>query len=299
LTARKTLGVMTYIDDSPDMLQEFGWLYKSWIHSGNWRTSDLIVVHNPRLAGRFPVEEGVVLIPCEPACAPGTVFEGYPFINSIACLAGPHIDDVSLAYEWLLRTDADTFLTKHLVDFRPSFPVHGRGHYHRSQEFREKMLDFCARHGVVHQNHFGCGSSLLARSGFVVDLLKRQTYWCAEVLKEFGSDRGHWPGWFRGVASMYAAEIAANEAWVNFLFYGRERVLDVESFCTVPIDAMVYHIHALVTDDYFSKGKFRAGAYDGMDLSQLDLGVIGPYCHWLAATPVEEVKKRAGYPARS
>lgn len=165
----KTLGVMIYVDNHPNMLQEFEWIYKSWIHSGNWTTSDLIVVHHPAIAHALPLhEEGIVGVPCLPFATPGSAFEGYHFMNSIGCLSGPHIDEIALRYPYLLRTDADVFLTKHLVDFRPSYPVHGRGHYHHSADFRETMVDFCRRHGVPHHNHFGCGHSLLARAHLVV-----------------------------------------------------------------------------------------------------------------------------------
>lgn len=296
----KTLGVMIYVDNHPNMLQEFEWIYKSWIHSGNWTTSDLIVVHHPAIAHALPLQEvGIVGAPCLPFATPGSAFEGYHFMNSIGCLSGPHIDEIALRYPYLLRTDADVFLTKHLVDFRPSYPVHGRGHYHHSADFRETMVDFCRRHGVPHHNHFGCGHSLLARAHLVVHLLRRQIHWCEVLLREFGHDPanwGTWPGWFRGVSSMYAAEIAAQEAGNDYIWLGRERILDVESFCQEKIDNLVFHIHAVHTDDFFSKSEYRKGAYDSADVDALDPSFINQYCHWLAAVSVDEVKRRAGYP---
>jgi hypothetical protein len=234
-----------------------------------------------------------------PVSQPGSVFDGYHFMNSIGCLSGPHVDEIALRYPYLLRTDADVFLTKHLVDFRPSYPVHGRGHYHHSQDFREKMLDFCRRHDVIHHNHFGCGHSLLAESKLVVHLLRRQIYWCEMLLRDFGNDPanwGNWPDWFRGVSSMYAAEIAANESGNEFIYLGRERILDVESFCQAKIDNLVFHIHAVHTEHHFSKFEFRKGTYDSTDVNALDLSFIDQYCHWLAAVSIDEVKQRANYP---
>jgi hypothetical protein len=296
----KSLGVMVYIDNHPTMLQDFEWIYKSWIYSGNWTTSDMIVVHHPDVAHALPLSEpGIVGVPCLPVARPGSVFDGYHFMNSIGCLSGPHVDEIALRYPYLLRTDADVFLTRHLKDLRPSYPVHGRGHYHRTQDFREKMLEFCHRHGVTHFNHFGCGHSLLAESRLVVHFLRRQTYWCEMLLRDFGDDPanwGTWPDWFRGVSSMYAAEIAAQELVNECLIMGRERILDVESLCQTKLDSLVFHIHAVHTDQYFSKFEYRKGAYDGADLNALDLDFINQYCHWLAATPVDEVKRRVDYP---
>lgn len=293
----KSLGIMAYIDNSPVMMEEFSWLYKSWIYSGCWQTSDLIIVHHPDIAAQLPSEPGVILISQPPASQPGTIFEHYPFINSIACLSGEHVDHIALRYHYLLRTDADVFLTPHLAHFRPSFPVHGRGLYYENDAFRENMLIYCARYGVEHRNHFGCGHSLLAPSAVMVPFLRRQIFWCEKLLEDFGESEGTWPGWFRGVCSMYAAEIAANENWAQLLYKARERVLDVQSNYHEQLDAMVFHIHAIHTDDYFSKFQYCAGAYAHITLDSIDRSTIPGYCHWLAAASVEQVivESVAGY----
>ena len=56
---------------------------------------------------------------------------------------------------------------------------------------------------------------------------------------------------------MYAAEIAANGSWTAYLAHGRESLLDFESYCVTPIDAMVLHIRAIHIDDDFSKHRYR------------------------------------------
>lgn len=289
MDSSKSLGIMTYIDNSPVMLEEFSWLYKSWIYSGCWQTSDLIIVHHPDISDKLPKESGIILIPQNPVNKPGSIFENYKFINSIACLSGEHIDAIALRYRYLLRTDADVFLTPYLAQFRPSFPVHGRGMYYENDEFRENMLIYCTRYGIQHRNHFGCGHSLLAPSAVMVPFLRRQIFWCEKLLEDFGENKGTWPGWFRSVSSMYAAEIAANENWGQLLRNGRERILDMQSNCNELLDAMVFHIHAIHTNDYFSKFKYRAGAYAHMPLESIDRNTISGYCHWLAAASTEQV----------
>jgi len=297
MSMNKTLGIMCYIDNNPTMLEDFSWLYKSWIHSGNWLTSDLLVVHHPDAGAHLPRgEAGVITVPCLPVAVPGSVFEGYPFINSIACLSGPHIDSIARPYPCLLRTDADVFLTGNLKDFRPSFAVHGCGNYHWTEEFREGMLDFCRRHGVTHMNHFGCGHSFLGPAELVMHMVKRQTYWTEMFLKDFGDKTGAWPGWYRGVSTMYAAEVLANESFGAFLANGRERILDVYSYGVGPIEKLVYHIHAIHTYDYFSKFHFREGRYSQIDVETLNLGVIREYCHWIAAADIDRIKELANYP---
>lgn len=295
----KKLGIATYVDNTPNMIEEFGWLYKSWIYSGCWQTSDLIIVHHPDLKNIFPDEPGIVLIPCLPHSQTDPLFHGYHFINSIACLSGPHIDEIFQRYQWILRTDADVFLTHHLVNFEPLYPVHGRGNYHFMSDFREKMLDFCQRHNVAHHHRFGCGSSILLSSEMMVRFLQRQMHWAKKLIEYFGEDRsgwGKWPGWYRSVLSMYAAEIAANERWGDYLQNCRERILDMESNNKGNIDTLTLHIHATPGSTVFSKFGYRNGEYSEIEKETLDVRRVGEYCMWIAMTSPEMIKLQALYP---
>jgi len=294
------LGILIYIDDNPTMYQEFDWIYKSWIYSGNWRTSDLIAVCHPDAIDKLPSNDpGLVKMVAEPMAVPGSRWEGYKFINSIGCLSGPHTDALVGKYTWLLRTDADVFLTANLVNFRPSVVVQGRGNYAHPEgsEVWTKMAEFCAANGVRHGGVFGCGSSLMAKSELVLHLLRRQLFWSEKLqdhFKEYGP--GTWPGWFAGVITMYAAEIAANENYDTYLRYAYHRILDMESMLPYPIDSLVMHIHAVPTDEHFSKSQYRQGAYQNTDLRTLDRSKINHYAHWIAATPLDQIKREVGYP---
>ncbi|PKH26473.1 hypothetical protein CIG19_01370 [Enterobacterales bacterium CwR94] len=295
----KRLGIMTYLDNNERMVEEFGWLHKSWIHSGCWQTADLVVVHHPALTAILPKEPGIILIPQMPFSEQDEDFNGYPYINSIACLSGPHIDSLIQRYAMVMRTDADVFLTAHLANFETLYPVHGRGNYYFMADFREKMLDFCKRHGVKHHHRFGCGHSIMASPALMIPFLQRQVYWARELVKDFGTDTanwGAWPGWYRGVISMYAAEIAANERWHEFLQNGRERILDMESSQSGFIDSLTLHIHATQQRVPFAKICLREGAYDNIDPDTLDTRRIDHYCQWIVLTPLDDIKKMHRYP---
>lgn len=299
--AEKNIAIITYIDNTAKMREEFDWLYKSWIYSGCWKTSDLIIVHHPALIGQFPLEAGIRPIPLLPHSHTDPLFREYHFINSIACLSGPHIDNLLLRYRWVLRTDADVFLTHHMAHFEPIYPVHGRGNYYLSPEFREKMLDFCQRHQTPHHQRFGCGSSILLHAEQMVVFLQRQMHWARKLAEDFGTDRanwGTWPGWYRSVLSMYAAEIAVNERWGVYLQHGRERILDMESCSEGFIDALTLHIHATPGEAMFSKFAYRAGKYAHLNVDELDRRRIGEYCLWLVMTDVETIKALANYSGR-
>ena len=292
----KTLGILCYIDNSPTMLEDFSWIYKSWIYSGNWRTSDLIAVCNPLIYDQLPDESGVVRIAREPVAVSGTQWEGYPFINSVACLIGPHTDELASRYKYILRTDADVFLTHNLVNFRPNVAVHGRGHYAERADVREKIVAFAERHGLKHHGVFNCGHSILALSHHVLEFLKHQYIVCEWFLDEFKEDKGEWPGWCFNVITMYAAEIIANSNYDLFLSLGYTNILDYESNLESNIDlGHILHIHGVHTDEYWSKHKFRSGTYADCDPSTLDRSVVTDYCQWIAATPVEDIKRVSGY----
>ena len=298
-SAANSLAIITYIDNSANMLEDFSWLYKSWIYSGCWHTSTLVVVHHPALSGKFPDDPHLIFIPLMPHSQTEPLFHDYHFINSIACLSGPHIDEILKGFKWVLRTDADVFLTHQLAGFEPVFPVHGRGNYHFMADFRESMLDFCKRHGVSHHQRFGCGHSVLMSSELMVEFLQRQMHWARRLAEDFGEDKanwGKWPGWFRGVLSMYAAEIAANERFGVYLQNCRERILDMESCNEGPIDTLTLHIHATHSSTMFSKFKYRAGEYQGIDPDTLDRRLIHHYCLWIAMADIGAIKALTGYP---
>lgn len=294
----KTLGILTYIDAAPTMLEDFSWLYKSWIYSGNWRTSDLIVCCNPLIADRIPNDSGVVKILIDPVSRPGSKWAGYPFINSIACLSGPHTEALADRYTHFLRTDADVFLTHKMVDFRPNFAVHGRGRYAETPDVRARMIEFTTRHGIYHHGVFNCGHSLMAQSYDVLFFIQEQLKVCDMLFDEFRDDPGQWPGWCRNVLTMYAGEIVANLYWKKYLRLGYYNLLDCETVLHSNIDqSMILHIHAhQIVGEHWSKIHYRKGEYDDYDLSSLDISTVHDYAHWIAVTPVDEVKVLAGYP---
>ncbi|CAF5206582.1 unnamed protein product, partial [Rotaria magnacalcarata] len=73
---------------------------------------------------------------------------------------------------------------------------------------------------------------------------------------------GEWPKWWRGVTSLYAAEIAINHIYSSTL--GRQHqspAIDTPSFAESSIWG-AWHIHCLHNEDYFSKFKHRDELYN-------------------------------------
>jgi hypothetical protein len=297
---QKTLGILVYVDASPVILEDFSWLYKSWIYSGNWRTSDLVAFCHPDVVDRLPRDPGVMVIPKPPVSEPGSPWQDYKFINSIGGLLG---HDAALAgYSHLLRTDADTFLTANLVNLRPDFHIFGRGRYVQNEEVRIKIAEFGARHGLTHRGVFNCGSSMLGPAASVLSFIYRQFEVCHLLIEEFREERGTWPGWCINTHTMYAAELVANHHFDEYLYNAFLNVLDFESYRDDDIaGGNIFHIHPFHSLMYWSKFVHREpgwpdAGYPNIDVATLDRTRVNSYCHWIAGTPVDQVKEAAGYP---
>jgi len=292
-----SLAILTYIDATPQMLEEFGWLYKSWIHSGNWLGSDIVAVCHPDVAAELPDEPGVVKIPRAPLSGVGGPWEGYPFINSIGCLVGPHMEGLADRYSHILRTDADVFLTAGLRGYRPSFYTFGRGRYVQNAEVRAKIVAFAETLGLTHHGVYNCGSSMLGPAAGALTFLYNQFAICTHLNEAFRGDPGVWPGWSKNTMTMYAAEIVANHYRDAYLYNAYFNVLDFETYRDDDIAASnVLHIHALHSEAYWSKFIHRQGGYAGLPTADLDQSRVNTYCHWIAATRADHIKALCGYP---
>ena len=298
--SKKTLGILVYVDASPIILEDFSWLVKSWIYSGNWRASDIIAFCHPAVVDRLPRDPGIIVIPKEPVSQPGTVWQDYNYINSIGGVLG---HDAELArYTHLLRTDADTFVTENLTHVRPNFHVFGRGRYIQNDEIRARIKAFGAGHGLVHRGVFNCGSSILGPAASMLSFLHRQFEVCHLLIDEFREDRGTWPGWCWNTLTMYAAELVANHHFDDYLYNAFLNVLDFESYRDdVMAASNVLHIHPCHSTAYWSKFVYREAGYPDsfypkIDMAMLDRGRVNSYCHWLAAAPLEAVKQAVSYP---
>ncbi len=94
------------------------------------------------------------------------------------------------------------------------------------------------------------------------------------VTHHFAENEGSWPGWFRGVATMYAGELAVNHCALDAT---RTDELDVGSTSDAST-ARYPHVHCWHTDNKFSKFWFADGRYGPEDFENLDIGIIRDYC---------------------
>ncbi|MEJ6952472.1 DUF7164 domain-containing protein [Natronospora cellulosivora (SeqCode)] len=205
-------------------------------------------------------------------------FLTYRFINSISCLVGSQADFLN-DYDLILRTDADTFLTPAWNSFYPDIYTVGIGGYSNNDQVRENIRKIADHFGFRHQGIHNLGSTHYGNAS-LVRTVASLTLTIAEYLltNEFKDNEGEWPGWFKGVTSMYSCEIAVNHLVDQFKIDGQK--LDYGSAACDTIDNHP-HIHCWHTNKVFSKFQFEAGNYDHLAFEDLDIDKVNNYCLYM------------------
>lgn len=281
----KDVAIACYIDNDIDLINEFNWLYKSWLYSGSWFVSDLVAFHNPSIdLTRLPQDNDITLIPLIPYSDKHEEWASYKFVNSIAFLAEPEAG-VLAEYKYILRTDCDCFLTPYFKDLRPRLTTFGAGHYTQVPDVTIRLARVAERWGIkpVFINQ---GSTVMGLSNKVLMYSLIHLEYCHRLREEEfeesdfeRKDLMDWPGWYAGVLTMYAGQLAAQEYFGQAMNIGG---LDAHCMCHDDISSSDYHIHAWHSNEHFSKLKWRKGYYRDYDMAKLNIKKISDYCLWIA-----------------
>ena len=277
----KDVAVTTYIDDNQNLINEFGWLYRSWRYSRSDRTSDLIVFYNPIIKhDKLPDDPDVIYIPSKPLTKKDNKWVDYPFINSTYFLTTPEAAELS-KYPYLLYTDNDCFLTPNFSSLRPRLATFGIGMYAQVPEVVIRLAQIAEKWGIIPQFN-NIGATFMACGDLAIEYKKLHMEYCERLLQdEFLNGVGQWPGWYQGVLTMYAGNLAANAFFGTGLVMGG---LDCHCMAQAPMCPTDYHIHAWHTYDFFSKFDWRAGKYKDVDMIKLDPSIISHYCLLMAGS---------------
>jgi|TARA_B110000908_G_scaffold167369_1_gene220191 hypothetical protein len=284
-------AIVVYIDDSEKNIVEFGWLYKSWLMWSINETWDILVFINPSIIEKVKSEysnDNVHFIEMEPTDT------GYGFLNSYGMFEDSANLEIVNKYEYLFKTDCDTFLTEHFAGFKPwKDKVYvGTGMYANVLEtsllIQEKLRAISKALGMNYRGHSHIGASLLAKTSIVVGISKLQVMLTNWLLKNgFPNGPGKWPGWYDGVTALYAHDLAINHN-VGPLSLHRGS-LDV--WCAGnEITTLDLHIHAWLqhADDAFNKVKFHNGELPNIKFGYVPI-TAGEYCLLIANENVENL----------
>jgi len=195
-----------------------------------------------------------------------TIWLGYNgYINSIRFLHVKEYWELFFNYNQILKTDLDTFLTPAFVKWNPEELQVGRGAYIHFKTSKEKLKQIGLGKGVQHYGLHNVGATWYGPplQQMIASLISTQL--AMHILyvdfEREEKSQGVWPGWYRGVTSMYSSELGINHATKGEVSQ-LGNVLDCKSEVPGSIKNCA-HIHCWHTDAslMFSKFAFKDGHY--------------------------------------
>jgi hypothetical protein len=275
-------AVVVYLEKKRELLLQFGCLYTSF-HYIKAKNTDLIV-YGPIDALQL-IPNDCIKVEYSPAKT------DYPYLHSISNIVNGNHAFLN-QYDYLLRTDVDTFLTPAWNSFCPKGFIVGRGDYIHDETVKSKIINISNILGLTHKGIHNIGTSHYGPPQMIINVCKLSLYVSNYLLSnEFLFHEGKWPGWYRGVTTMYSNEISVNHLLDSLLlepekldFYStsEESVLDHP------------HIHCWHTNQPFSKFQFASGEYNDTPLKQLNINIVKDYCMYISLKALQEIDLMKG-----
>jgi hypothetical protein len=268
-------AIVVFVEDKRELLLQLGGLFTSLRHI-RCDDTDLVVFGPEAALQKIPGE--CVRVACEPYSS-RPEWKGYPFINSLSCLVGEEAGFLD-GYDLILRSDVDVFLSPGWNTFRPRHYSVGKGRFVNDGETKRNLKRIASRFGLTHKGIHDVGSTHYGPAPLVRDVCRLSVKLASWILtEEFAASEGRWPGWYRGVTSLYASEIAVNHLVRRFdVLPGK---LDFPSTSSRN-PGRHPHIHCWHTRRTFSKFEFAEGRYDDVDPDSLDLKKTRDYCLYMS-----------------
>ncbi|RHY83275.1 hypothetical protein DYB26_001113 [Aphanomyces astaci] len=274
----------------PEFEIEFRWFRRSWLEMqkaepSTWRT-DIVVYsdgNSPALealncsaTSRRTSRDDANMCILHPTYT--SVYSDafpYEFADSVN-VVGLNGTDLDM-YDWVLRTDVDTFLTPAFATWRPPKMVVGEGSYlGLGFTTGDRLASITSSLNLTTMNLDNVGSTWYGPTSLVrtcanlsmsvMQYLYANEFTDEEKSPEYGI-KG-WPQWHIGVVSMYAGHIAINHCTRDVGVAKDEDMLDFPTTSSDPPSRHA-HLHTWQDNDRFSKGAFIRGAYAHEDRSKL------------------------------
>ncbi|KDO26386.1 hypothetical protein SPRG_08189 [Saprolegnia parasitica CBS 223.65] len=283
ITSTMTRAAVVYMPSEIQgrFVRQLRWFLRSWqamaeFEPAKWRT-DILVFTDKHLpvydelnctsrVRSSPAEPNACIIMASYTSVKSDAFK-YSFADSVNVVAveSPALDP----YDYLLRTDIDTFLTPAFATWQPSKLIVGQGSYlgsttsARLEEIAAELKWAKPTVGNIGSTWYGpaktvrhCGKRAMEAMYY----MHEHSFTDLEKSPEYG-DQG-WPRWHYGVLSMYGGELAINDCASDIGFEKRPDMLD---FPTTSSESPFKHAHLHTWLDYdrFSKLAFEQGQYAG------------------------------------
>ena len=295
-------AITVYIDNNEKCITEFSWLWKSWAMWDINEEWDLVACVHPEIEERIKTEftyNGLIVLVQPPMRDVDEFWKDYNFVNSFSMFEHHSNLEVFARYENIFRTDCDTFLTQHFKGFSPwkdkvyfgiGMQYNTPGNPDLLVEIRDKVRFIAKELKLPYSDVAHVGASIIANTNTMAAITKLH-FTVTKYLLKMGwppGDVGQWPGWYKGVASMYAIDIAVN-AYIKPLQI-QQGSLDI--WCgSNKITKLDMHIHAWHQDqdNFFNKVKFHAGELPKMKFGKIPLKA-GEYCLLIANEDLDYLK---------
>lgn len=274
-------AIVVFLDSNDEQIMMIKMMIKS-IELSNLINTDLIVFHNPKITefkNRYLNNCYVQFIEEHPISY-NEPFLNYHYINSISCMYNTFLSN----YDYILKTDVDTLFTPKLNDFYPEKFTCGVGGYNNDVDTEMKLQMVGNHFGINKKKNYikNLGSSWYGTSTEIIKIAKLTQEITEYLLNhEFKNSEGSWPGYYRGVSTMYASEIAINH-FINDINIDNGN-LDFPSTSNLLTSDHV-HIHCWHTDQNFSKFKLFNKGYLDIKTQELNITKISDYCLFCAIT---------------
>ena len=288
---RDHLGVAMYIPNSEIHARQFlGFLFASWrymvdhedklfenMRKENMNRLDLLVFCHPNICKHFM--EFCTLISnlkdihatkeqrCWAVVQPFETEIKYTPLNSYIMFKRDDVAELPKKYKYILRTDADVFLSPPLFVLKPHRFLFGQGGY--SDPFNMERLKMIAKKiGLTHRGVHHVGSTMCGETNKFIEIsLKAYNATKYMFLNEFDPKlpgletidfkkniEGEWIRWWRPVSSMYGGELAVNDALPDISLNNKGQ-FDASS-CSTESIWKTNHIHCWHNPCHFSKFEF-------------------------------------------
>lgn len=204
---------------------------------------------------------------------PNHPLKSYSYFNSIDILAS-FDEKIALVYNFLVRTDIDTFFTPGFADFLPpqgKTLLVGQGGYSSENAVAHLKWIALQRLGLRDDNMKDVGSTWYGPSILMI----KTAQLCVESMiwlhtQEFNdfelsphAGTLGWPHWHWPVLTMYAGHLAVNHLGESFV---QKAKFDNSPTLKSPLLNEIKHIHVWHGDEMFSKFAFDSGQYKNFDL---------------------------------
>ena len=298
-------GILAFVPaHNPRYISELRWFYLSWgyMRANQPRDvkSDLVLFTEPsfvaelasdfgcKLEIRSQADEDECIVLQHVPLKKRTLKEGEEasplidydsYVDSMLILAEfQHTD----AYDVLMRSDLDTFLTPGFSDWRLDKDVAmvtGRGGYGSTNS--NKHLNWIAEKklGLVDSGRRNLGSTWYGSSSVMKETAKLtlavMSWLDTQEFSEY--EKGNngvdgWPYWHWPVILLYGGHIALNQIPEGRLQEYHEGFVEMDKATSVnsPMTVSTKHLHCFHGEEFFSKFKFYDGRYTDLDLSEFE-----------------------------